>query len=219
MPKTTFTDGVTAVAAAFLNKIFSHVHDGADEDGSAAKVDFSDHIDYGDQGQLSVTNDDAGLHEITHSGSALFKRFVTGVLSANWLEVASSLTGSSPTAGEVLVHEGNTPKVIAKVQLSTDGSGGLSITSSTGYNIGAVNIATGRVVITADEPGGGLDPGLVIANLHSQNLHYLTAVVIGGVNLGAGSFGIQPGIQVGTSIVPLNTYGSAEDFTLDVVVY
>lgn len=45
MPKTTFTDGLTSIAASFLNLIFSHVHDGLDQDGSAPKVELENHTD------------------------------------------------------------------------------------------------------------------------------------------------------------------------------
>jgi hypothetical protein len=44
MAKTSFVDLVTPIAAAFLNKIFSHVHDGADEDGSAPKINLVSHV-------------------------------------------------------------------------------------------------------------------------------------------------------------------------------
>lgn len=49
MPKSVFTDGVTAVVASFLNEIFTHVHDGVDQDGSAPKVDLENHtnLDFG----------------------------------------------------------------------------------------------------------------------------------------------------------------------------
>lgn len=56
MAKTDFQTG-TVVTAEFLNAIFEHVHDGADEDGSAPKVDLADHIDWGDNGQMEVTDD------------------------------------------------------------------------------------------------------------------------------------------------------------------
>lgn len=46
MAKTSFVDLVTPIAAAFLNKIFSHVHDGADEDGSAPKINLVSHVQH-----------------------------------------------------------------------------------------------------------------------------------------------------------------------------
>lgn len=42
MTKTNFLDGITPVEAAFLNKIFQHVHDGQDLDGHAPRVDVTD---------------------------------------------------------------------------------------------------------------------------------------------------------------------------------
>jgi hypothetical protein len=89
MAKTDFQDGVTVVAADFLNKIFgggtedSHVHDGGTDDGSASKVDLGDHIDYGTNGGASVTNDDASTHEVTHEHSgAGDAKWVTDIVSA-----------------------------------------------------------------------------------------------------------------------------------------
>lgn len=66
MPKTNFVDGTTAVVAEWLNKVFTHVHDGADEDGSAPKIDLQDHIDYGPGGflQHAVGTD---YHRINHT--------------------------------------------------------------------------------------------------------------------------------------------------------
>jgi hypothetical protein len=90
MAKTNFTDGITAVVAAWLNKVFDHVHDGVDDDGHAPKVHLSDHIDYdGDPGadagaRLEVTTDDGSVHEITHeSGGATTARFVGDQIEAS----------------------------------------------------------------------------------------------------------------------------------------
>lgn len=58
MAKTEFVDDVTVVDAAFLNSIYNtdggHVHDGADADGSAAKVHPLDHLDWAGAGLPEV---------------------------------------------------------------------------------------------------------------------------------------------------------------------
>jgi hypothetical protein len=38
MPKTNFVDNTSKIPAAWLNKVFTHVHDGQDQDGSAPKI-------------------------------------------------------------------------------------------------------------------------------------------------------------------------------------
>ena len=58
MPKTNFING-TIVQPAFLNAVFAHAHDGADADGSAAKIDLVEHI----TGQLPAANIGAHLHD------------------------------------------------------------------------------------------------------------------------------------------------------------
>jgi hypothetical protein len=57
MAKTTFVDGVTVVSADFLNATQEHVHDGADADGSAPKVNLFDHVDWGDHAEVVLTED------------------------------------------------------------------------------------------------------------------------------------------------------------------
>jgi hypothetical protein len=44
MAKTTFVDNVSTVLAAWLNQVFSHLHDGADADGHVAQIDSLNHI-------------------------------------------------------------------------------------------------------------------------------------------------------------------------------
>lgn len=88
MAQTTFTDGVTAVAAAFLNKIFTHVHDGLDQDGSAPKVDLGAHTNL-DTGGAAIKGTGAAVAWIVYSGNGT-------VLASKNVDVAgSTLTGSS----------------------------------------------------------------------------------------------------------------------------
>ena len=70
MPATNFTNGITVVNAGWLDKHFGpagHVHDGIDQDGSAPKVDFYDHVDVGSNGLLTLETNTAAEHRIKHA--------------------------------------------------------------------------------------------------------------------------------------------------------
>jgi hypothetical protein len=58
MPKTSFTDGITPVLAAWLNKVFSHIHDGADVDGSADRVLSDAHVQWSPLDLVDLLIDD-----------------------------------------------------------------------------------------------------------------------------------------------------------------
>jgi hypothetical protein len=92
MALTKFTDGVTTVAAAWLNQVFGdngHVHDGQDDDGHAPKINPKHHIDWdGDddgtaEGEMEITEDSSSAHEVTHQhlGSGV-ARLISDVLKA-----------------------------------------------------------------------------------------------------------------------------------------
>ncbi len=227
MPSTLFTDGETSVAAAWLNKIFGtggHVHDGADADGSAPKVHLGDHVDYGTNGRLVVTNDDTGAHEITHETTGAFvSRFITGVLKAGWLEVTSNLMGTNPTLGAILLHAGAVPKGIGHIELNADGAGAISVVSSALYNLNPPNIIGNRVITSLVNAGAGLNPGAVQVHLHSQNDTLCGVNLIGGVNVAAGLFGANPWVQKDVSgdkqLVKLIDSTDNENFFLDIFVF
>jgi hypothetical protein len=80
MAATDFTDGVTRVTAAFLDKIFGtngHVHDGSDADGSAPKIDVEDHIDWFSNADVHRDSDNASecrlLFEHTGAGKTVLQ--------------------------------------------------------------------------------------------------------------------------------------------------
>ena len=95
--------------------VFAHVHDGVDQDGSAPKVDLTDHVDYGTNGDLAVTldgpdtnNNNTLTHEITHSsGTGAVARFVAGVLTATTKVVTATIEASSTSLGNVTVQDGS----------------------------------------------------------------------------------------------------------------
>jgi hypothetical protein len=110
MAKTTFTDGLTAVAAAFLNKIFTHVHDGLDQDGSAPKVDLGAH-----------TNLDTGGAAIKAPGHAV--AWVTYEVdnSGNLVTIHESFNVSSVTMESS--NEVNRIDLTNNVRTDLDGGG------------------------------------------------------------------------------------------------
>lgn len=91
MGKTDFTND-KVLSAEYLHLRQEHVHDGADENTSAPKVDLADHIGWGNHGKLEVTQDTNSLgagdgHEITHTqtggGAGQVSRFITDQLKSS----------------------------------------------------------------------------------------------------------------------------------------
>lgn len=83
-----------------------HAHDGGVSDTSAPKVDFTDHINYGEHGELEVETDSVGKHVIEHRNtSGGDAHFVTDALSSDRLFTNAIKTGVEQVANPVLLLE------------------------------------------------------------------------------------------------------------------
>lgn len=113
MAKTDFTDGETPVTAAWLDSHYvtngGHVHDGGSEDGHAPKIDLQNHVDWGDNGEMAVTEDVNSLgagegHVVTHrhtgGGSGMVAKFVSDVLEAVDKHVAPLVEATTEFLGD-----------------------------------------------------------------------------------------------------------------------
>lgn len=185
MAKTNFVDGTTAVVAEWLNKVFTHVHDGADEDGSAPKVDLRDHIDYGPGGflQHAVGSD---YHRINHTrengGPYVGTQFSTDrliardyveapqgtidSLEASWLVAGAAdftLRLLNPaSAGLSPLRAFNTPAAWGTVRIAWENTAPRPLTLRRSYNIATVSWegATNPTIVRVDFSADAIESGV-----------------------------------------------------------
>jgi hypothetical protein len=154
-------------------KMDLHVHDGGSNPESVAKVDLKDHIDYGTNGYLEVTQDTSGGHRIAHkSDTSAPTRFTADTLRAESLLVsdeirpksAASILVSDPLLGvpSVPVVALNTIKARGQVNAATPAFRGNS-------NYGFASItspATGLFDLTLASPPASANAIVAIATLN-----------------------------------------------------
>lgn len=121
----------------------NHAHDGGSDPESVAKVDLKNHVDWGDNGEMEVTQDDSGRHQITHRhSSGNLAEFITDRLSASGSVQTNVLRGDTHTV---------TPKVL--VPISAGSLDVMDLTSTELAPINAANTAKAWGAWTVD--GGG----------------------------------------------------------------
>ncbi|MDZ7703374.1 MAG: hypothetical protein U5L04_02690 [Trueperaceae bacterium] len=170
MAKTDFTNGVTVVGEAFLNKIFgggtedSHVHDGGSEDGSASKVDPQNHIDWdgggGANGDVAVTQDDSNEHEVTHQHTgAGASRWIADIVEAADRFVSNTIRAAA--GDRIRVEEdggGNGGFIVDALTAPND----LNVEDTSGALNGAASVIaanTPKAWAKVDESGGSYTLG------------------------------------------------------------
>lgn len=185
MAKTNFVDGTTAVVAAWLNAVFTHVHDGADEDGSAPKVDLREHIDHGPGGYL--THQAGGdYHRINHDleagGDYDATEFTTDrLIGRNYVEApsanidvvgvkaliaeASDFTvrvANPATAGLSPLRAFNTAAAWGTVRVAWENTTPRPLTLRRSYNVAAVSWEGGTdpTIIRVDFSPDAIDVGV-----------------------------------------------------------
>jgi hypothetical protein len=187
MPKPDFTvDPV--VSAEWLNAQQEHVHDGADDIGSAPKIR-PEHMQWGDNGNIILTDDpaDSGVgpyHNIGHisTGAGVLSRFTSNILraNANKIQMGARVLLESVIGTLIdleLKDEDGTPlltRVVAdalRVRSSTLPPGASAVDTLVGANLVK---AAGSILLST----GGSSPVFVIAS-NSHNIASVTRVDIG----------------------------------------
>lgn len=119
-------------------KANGHVHDGGASDLSVPKVNFSDHLNYGSNGQMSVDVDTAVTHKIKHAhtgtGEAAFEtdRVIAEKMDVSELfQIGASSTvlkNKNPAAKAWLQVDGNVQAMSGKIMSQTLNTAGGALT-------------------------------------------------------------------------------------------
>jgi len=156
------------------SKVDEHVHDGGTEPESVAKVDLTDHVDYGDFGEIEVTQDNNNLgaravvHEITHrfigSEPSGVARFITDqllpdellfafetVTAPNFLQFFAEVLDFNDDLVALVIKAASTASADLVVQITGD-------VEASG-NITAPNLVRAWVTFEGQASNGSFTPG------------------------------------------------------------
>lgn len=133
-----FWNIVSQYLAFVVDKTDNHVHDGGTADLSVAKIDLSDHIDYGTNGFLDIGTDTALIHEIVHSGTAAVKVFTTDIFNVGTVD--TEIVNAS--------QQVNTPLV--ETSGGTVNAGSLNVSASSIFT-GSTNVFLGGLQVTSTQ--------------------------------------------------------------------
>jgi hypothetical protein len=77
-----------------ISKVDNHVHDGGSDPKSVAKVDVSDHLNWGTNGRIEIVQDNINDYTIRQNGSANNLRFISPIIQANTLSASNFIASN-----------------------------------------------------------------------------------------------------------------------------